>query len=155
MSISEKKVIPLDMTQLSKDIDKQVKVWAKDKDFKIGKNEKFLVRNKVAFVVGLKEGTGIATGMEAVHEILTPIDGELQYELELHSETEEVNDEGVNVTSFSMSPRFSDVRPIADLIEKYGKNEVTVPEFMGSRFNYNPRIRSNTIILTESITENL
>lgn len=32
---------------------------------------------------------------------------------------------------------------IAELIERYGLPETTLPEFMGERFNYNRRIRSN------------
>lgn len=53
--------------------------------------------------------------------------------------------------SFMLTPTVTATLSLKDLIENYGQPEVNLPTFMGSRYNYNSRVKSNQFQILKEI----
>lgn len=136
---NEIKVVPLDMDKLNADIDEAVKAWYAEKGEDIPAARTYSIQGyPIAFV----EGTTIETDAEAVHYISA--DGKTELGIGFQEKT----DTG---TSYSFGAVLTNEYNIQELVEKYGQDPQPLPDFMGSRFNYNPRIEQNMRILRKSI----
>jgi hypothetical protein len=107
------------------------------------KNEKLFV-NKFALTT-TKSGKNVVLDNECVHNVL-----ELpKFEVEVYSET---LDENEILMTKSLFPLFS-IRITVDELKKDYIVEDTLKNFMGNRFEYNSRIKSNMNILLKTLEE--
>ena len=130
-------VIPLDCKKLSEDIDSSIRKEAEkagDSSFapKIEEGEKFYTSSGG---LALIKGTNILIDNECVGDVCE--DGKAH--LEIYSE---FYTEGKR-TGFSMFPKFSSKPDLNELVNEFAMEEISLEQFMGSRFAYNPRIVNN------------
>ena len=92
-------------------------------------------------LVQSKTGRWIITDNEAVHNILEA--GEDTFTIEIFSHGKDWH---------GMFGRFTTQMNVAELME-YKEKEIAMTGFMGSRFNYNPRIQTNQRIFLKSVNE--
>lgn len=137
------RVIPLNMEVMNADIDKSIKEEIKkagDSSFapKIKENEYFHINGKL----GIIKGTNILIDDECIGDCIEDL-----AVLEIYSK---VLDEDGKQKNFSLFPRFTTKQRLEDLQKEFGKDEVSLKDFMDSRFAYNGRILAN---MNEILTE--
>lgn len=136
-------VIPFDMDKINSDLDafiKQEAEKAEGSSFapKIGENEFFKMNGKM----GVIKGTNICIDDECIGEASEVIHSSIY---------SEERDENGKTKSFGMFPRFSFKFDIKEYLRDYGMAEISLEEFMGNRFAYNPRVCSNMNIIIKEI----
>ena len=142
-SFKKLKVFKLDIKKLSSEIDASVKIQiekAGDSSFapKIKTGDIFYV-----YPFGITKnnsGQYFKVDNEAVHR---PIVRNLN--LDIYCENEESN-------SIDLMPRFTNEFSIEEILT-YVNGEVSMEEFMGTRFAYNSRIENNMQIFNNSMNE--
>ena len=125
-------ITPIDVKKLNADLHESVTKYFKGKGKPIEEGTEYKLHG--TSYLGVVTGTNIVTDDECIHKVSA--DG--HYKLQVGWKID--NKSGM---SFSMVPVLENTCPIAELIEEYGLPEITLVEFMGSRFNYNDRIASN------------
>lgn len=138
-------IIPLNMDAINKDIDESIKreaAKAGDSTLapKIKPNEYFGLRGKL----GIVKGANFLIDNECIGDISG------NPSVDIYSE---MRDENGGFTSFTMTPSFTTKMNIEDTIKSYGGAEVSLQEFMDTRFAYNSRVCSNMRILVKEINK--
>lgn len=130
-------VSEIDVEKLSADVTKNLQSNPKFK------GEKYDLRTKLALI----DGVTLATDNEACFYV----DTHKGMDLDVYRASKEiVNDDGSTGRSISMFPTCGITIELPDLM-KYIKRKTNLAEFMGGRFQYNPRIIANTRDLLEYI----
>ena len=132
--IADIRVIPIDMNKLSEYFDKGIKEeLAKCGDSKLVKqpaaNEFFGVRGSMGFI----KGTNMVVDTDCTAELIDE-----KIAVPVYSETREENGK-----SFSLIPSYKFKVILSELVDEFGKPEISLEEFMDSRCAGNSRICSN------------
>lgn len=136
MNLTEVNVIELDVDKINKDLTKMAKDYFKDNNpNKDTSKSTFQIRGGGLCAVITGNGCKCVYDKELIGEILQENDFEVEiYE---HKKLEE------GKMTFGMMPILETTLSFDVLIEKYKKRDICVVEFMGNRYNYNDRIKSN------------
>ncbi len=138
------KVIPIDMAKLNAYLDSKIKESLLKKEKPVDEDDFFEVTGKL----GVIEGTSIFLDEEGVGG------DDLQIKVMVYKATKANEAKGTK-GSFDMVPSYEPSFRVAELVTEFGGEAVPLPEFMGSRYNYNSRIRSNQYELREAVKSKL
>ncbi len=130
-------VIPLDCKKLSEEIDSSIKKEAEkagDSSFapKIKEGEKFYT---CSGGLALIKGTNILIDNECVGDVCEDGKAHLEIYSDFYTDGKK--------TGFSMFPKFTTDPDLNQIVKDFAMEEISIVEFMGSRFAYNPRIVNN------------
>jgi hypothetical protein len=125
-------VVPINMEKLNAYLDAAIKESLLKKEKPADEDEYFEVYGKL----GVIQGTTIFLDAEAVGG------DDLEIQVQVFKGTRANEAKGTRGSN-GMFPSYEPTFRTAELVLEFGDAPVPLPEFMGSRYNYNSRIRSN------------
>jgi hypothetical protein len=140
MKYNDIKVIPLDMVKWNENINTTVREHLIKKGREVPATSIFSVSGRYAVI----QGTNFIIDSECC--------GEVGGFLKANIYEEGVTDGKKWVDCF---PAITGNYDINSLKEEFGMSEISLPEFMGDRFNYNKRLKSNQEVCLKEVKKQL